>query len=510
MKKYLLGVDQGGTKSDYLLCTTDGEFVDYYNTITNVTYEHAMVIENKLAENFKKDIAMLLRRNGITAKDIAYAGIGMASVPVGADKVKAFNEKLKKRIGLPNASFMADPVISLYTDKTNGIGISVLSGTGCVVSGMGEKGNVLTVGGLRHYSNDKGSGSYIRDAAVTLLYEHYYKCGGDSLIFPALTKLLNINITNMIETIANKTQLLITHTTEIVSIVDNAALLFDPLAMKLLDEAGENMAQSTAGAIRLLGFEKFGTAENPLPVMLMGSIWQKVAYNGMREKFVETLKTLTDKECRITLYDRPPVISGLMLARSRYEADKEVQKTETVAQYYTFRNNIVENVVYRLAKQEIDAFTEKNTAKKDRLRFLLTFNKNRYELAQKIGVGGMIKGILNEDPLLRNIPVGMATAFMPIICAVAEDDYDNALEWFVGIYDKMEIPKGSEAEALQFGVVIAAAAENHGRYLFLSKNFISCLLDNGRKDEAKTELDSLLEILPDDEELLELRKRMSL
>ena len=73
MPKYFLGVDGGNSKTDYLLCTADGEFVDVFRTGT-CSHERFDDGYDGMEKNMREHLAILFKRNNISVEDIASAG----------------------------------------------------------------------------------------------------------------------------------------------------------------------------------------------------------------------------------------------------------------------------------------------------------------------------------------------------------------------------------------------------------------------------------------------------
>ncbi|MNW13046.1 hypothetical protein D3C71_2108910 [compost metagenome] len=59
------------------------------------------------------------------------------------------------------------------------------------------------------------------------------------------------------------------------------------------------------------------------------------------------------------------------------------------------------------------------------------------------------------------------------------------------------------------GEFLCAAIENADGWIFFNKLRIEYLVQEGQFDEAKSKIDELLELLPEDEELLNFRERVN-
>ena len=99
MKKYIIGVDGGNTKTDYLLFDTEGNFIDGLRSGT-CSHEGLKDSFDGSYRVMKEQLEILFTRNNITVKDIAGAGFGLAGADVPYQK-KKLNEIITK-IGFEN------------------------------------------------------------------------------------------------------------------------------------------------------------------------------------------------------------------------------------------------------------------------------------------------------------------------------------------------------------------------------------------------------------------------
>ena len=311
MQKYFLGVDGGNTKTDYLLCTVEGDFVDVYRTET-CSHEHFENGYDGMEQVMSKQLTHLLNRNGITIDNIASAGLGLA----GADLPSQITE-LKKRvenIGLTCYGLSNDGILGIKGASNSGVGLCAVNGTGTVIVGIDEKGEILQVGGVGPLSGDYAGGGYIRSQIISLLYDFYYRCGKDSVMFPLLMDLLKADPLDML-TLVSDYNLLNKHTVDIIQIGSNAAVAGDTAAQGIFDNVGISIGRSAAGCIRSLSFEGFGTSETPIDIVLVGSIWHKVPYEGMLASFVQTVTDLSGKHCRCITLQSPSATGGVLWAK---------------------------------------------------------------------------------------------------------------------------------------------------------------------------------------------------
>ena len=311
MRKYFLGVDGGNTKTDYLLCTVEGEFVDVYRTET-CSHEQLDDSYDGMERVMRGQLSHILERNGIGVGDIASAGFGLA----GADLPSQYAE-LKKRvenIGFTCYGLANDGILGIKAASDSGIGLCAVNGTGTVVVGIDEKGDILQVGGVGPLSCDFAGGGYLRNQIISHLYAFHYRYGEGSAMFSPIMELLGAKPGDML-TVVSDYELLNRHTVEIIQLGARAAKGGDRLAQEIFDAVGVSVGRSAAGCILHLSFEGFGTPEAPIDIVQVGSIWYKIPYEGMNEAFLRTAQELSGKRCRPIKMDATAAAGGVLWAK---------------------------------------------------------------------------------------------------------------------------------------------------------------------------------------------------
>ncbi|MCL1885076.1 MAG: hypothetical protein FWF81_15130 [Defluviitaleaceae bacterium] len=311
MKKYFLGVDGGNTKTDYLLCTLDGEFVDLHRT-GQCSHENFSDGYDGMERVMRTQLSELFDRNSITVSDIAAAGFGLA----GADLPSQI-EKLKERvesIGFTKYGLSNDGILGIKAASESGVGLCAVNGTGTVVIGIDKTNKIIQIGGVGPLSSDFAGGGFIRDKVITFMYDFYYRCGENSTMFPKVMELLSIQPEDILGILGNY-ELLHANMTKINIIAGDAAAKGDKVAQAIFDDIGETIGKSAAGCIRHLTFDD----SSPIDIVLIGSIWHKVPYPKMNETFLETAQKLSGKTFRLLKPDAPAAAGGVLWAKEIFD-----------------------------------------------------------------------------------------------------------------------------------------------------------------------------------------------
>ena len=312
--KYLLGVDGGNSKTDYLLCQSDGTFVDILRRPT-CSHEHAGVGYDGMQEKMQSHLNDLFERNNITVSDIAAAAFGLA----GAD-LPCQIEELGKRvanIGFTKFALGNDGILGVKAMADSGV--CSINGSGTVVVGIDDTGTQLQVGGIGPLSGDYAGGHCIARGAVEAMYRHYFRVGDYSTIFPQLLDVFAITTPSDLPThVISQGARIWENATKIIQLVDAAAVGGDSVSQKILDDVGINCAEGVSGCIRNLSFsvdsifESTGTAE--ITVVKAGSIWTKLNYTGMASIFETTIRQNVQQPIKTVLLDAPPALGAVFWA----------------------------------------------------------------------------------------------------------------------------------------------------------------------------------------------------
>jgi N-acetylglucosamine kinase-like BadF-type ATPase len=265
--QYIIGVDGGGTKTDYLLFTQEGEWVD---SLRVGSRSHEM-LEGGFAEAEElilSDLNILCKKHSIEKYQIAAAAFGMAGIdtPDQLEKIKIILDKAE----LKPYVVSNDSILGIKAGCPSGVGICSINGTGTVASGINEKGEILQVGGIGFATGDSAGGYYIASLTIRAVYDYYFRCGLPTILAEQIMgffeigdpiELLNI-ISDRFNSERNLDKIIVTY-------LFQAANAKDEVAMNIVREVADQLAKSVSGCMKRLDFK--GIPE----VILAGSVWTK-------------------------------------------------------------------------------------------------------------------------------------------------------------------------------------------------------------------------------------------
>lgn len=325
MSQYLLGVDGGNTKTDYLLYDTLGNFIDGIRSGT-CSHEAKGLGFDGAYRVMNENIMLLLNRNSINIKDVVGSCFGLAGVDVPFQK-KALEEAVQQ-IGLVNYIVVNDGFLGIKAASPTGTGVCSINGTGTVNVGIDEHNNWCQVGGIGYLSGDEAGGSFLARRTIQAVFDANFRFGKATKLEENVFEMYGIK--NKHELADALLQKKIDSTYLIISLCEKANL-GDEVAIEILETAGCNMARSVSGVIKELNISE------PINIIQAGSVWAKAKAPHMKDKFEEVVNKLTNKKCKFIILKEPPVMGAILWA---YEIACKTLPTEELKK--KILNSIIE------------------------------------------------------------------------------------------------------------------------------------------------------------------------
>ena len=152
---YFLGVDAGGTKSEFLL----GDETSVLARVRTGTIKRMKASEETTEANLVDALRQLTAATGISMQSVARCCIGTAgnTVPLVVDWLR---DAFARHVG-GELILIGDVEIALDAAFFGKRGVLVLSGTGSNVAGRAATGTIITTGGWGPALADQGSGHFV-------------------------------------------------------------------------------------------------------------------------------------------------------------------------------------------------------------------------------------------------------------------------------------------------------------------------------------------------------------
>jgi N-acetylglucosamine kinase-like BadF-type ATPase len=226
-----LGIDGGGTQ------TTCAVGDDFHVLATSVAGGSNMVRlgEDEARTSLREAITKACAAAGVSpaAVEAAVIGIAGASVPPVKDAVAAMIGDL-----VPGEiEVVGDMVIAMEAAFPGLPGVVVISGTGSVAFGRNHREEAGRAGGWGPAISDEGSGYWIGRAAVSAVMRVHDDAAGTALLRGILDAWRLDSLEQLVQK-ANASPAF----AELFPAVESAAMAGDPVAQRILDAAGSELA----------------------------------------------------------------------------------------------------------------------------------------------------------------------------------------------------------------------------------------------------------------------------
>lgn len=160
-----------------------------------------------------------------------------------------------------------------------------------------------------------------------------------------------------------------------------------------------------------------------------------------------------------------------------------------------------------LTKLEISAYIASGKSDEEIFMLLVDVKKSRPKASKALDIDSQICRLIENYPLLKNMSADLLADFQDSIYYVIKKDYRQALDKFILVQD-VEINDNDVEAYILFGQNLSATVEDTDIFIYFKKEWISFLIECLRIEEASDELDEYMSILADDEDFVELQKKI--
>lgn len=160
-----LGVDGGGTKTEFLIIDSNGKVLAH--TIKPTCHYKQTSIEN-FKSIMESGIMELCSEIGISPLEINYSIIGIPGYgEIDAD-IKILESIIEDILLSKNFKCVNDSVVAWAGSLICSPGINIVAGTGSIGFGMNDNGDTARVGGWGHFCGDEGSAYWLGKKVIEL------------------------------------------------------------------------------------------------------------------------------------------------------------------------------------------------------------------------------------------------------------------------------------------------------------------------------------------------------
>ncbi len=292
---YILGVDGGGTKTLAVCADVDGNVIGV--GISGGANYHTVGLENAVDA-----IKLATEKANINRLKIDLAYIGMAGAGREKDR-KILTNALSKLDIADKIIVNHDAFIALAGATVCKHGVIVIAGTGAMAFGVNESGQESRSDGWGNILGDCGSAYYIAQKALIYACKAYDNRCQKTVLLNAIKEFFKLDdFREIIYKVYGSSPQDIA---KIAPLVSDVAKTGDEIAVKILKDAGQELALSAIAVIKNLALDERVT------VATAGSVFN--AGRTLMESFEETLRSY-NANLEIISPRFKPVIGALLLA----------------------------------------------------------------------------------------------------------------------------------------------------------------------------------------------------
>ncbi|MDL2319261.1 N-acetylglucosamine kinase [Eubacteriales bacterium OttesenSCG-928-A19] len=303
---YVLGVDGGNTKTDYLLHAMDGGLVGHLRA---GTCSHEQIGMEGARREMDLRIGELLRAAGVARDEIIAAAFGLAGIdqPVQRAELTAIVHAL----GFENSIAMNDSFLGIKAGSESGTGVCSINGTGTAAGGIDADGRWMQVGGFGPLlTGDEGGGTYLAGRAIRAAYDAVFRFGPDTALLPPLLALLGCETAEDLHR-AVSTEFQCGDAVKPLDVVQalfDASTAGDPVAVGIVQDTADALARTAAGCAARLRFE------GAIPLVLIGSVWTKGRHRPMIDHFQARFEGYAGQPAALHILGVPPAAGSILWA----------------------------------------------------------------------------------------------------------------------------------------------------------------------------------------------------
>jgi N-acetylglucosamine kinase-like BadF-type ATPase len=297
--KYIIGIDGGGTKTEAILFDMKGNEINR----TTSGLGNLVVNEEVALKNIVQAVSNVIE--DFPREDCEYIVLGLAGAEVGDNASKVENtikDKFNCRVKCFN-----DGVIGLAAIFKDEDGIMTIAGTGSISFGM-YKNKQATAGGWGHLLGDEGSGYSIAIKACKIMTREFDNNNEPSCLSKAVMKTINLaKAEEIVKFIYGSDKADIA---ALAPTVIKEAEAGDVMAVQILEEAGQELAEFTIQVMKKLNFD------SNKKIGIVGGILTncELVRNAFENKLIEVLG-----EVSILVEDSSPAKGGYYIAKKELE-----------------------------------------------------------------------------------------------------------------------------------------------------------------------------------------------
>ena len=303
---YYIGVDGGGTKTQYALFDEKKNMLASVKT-EGTNHENLAGGIPEAAGILMRGVEELLLNNALMQNEVTFVLMALAGMDHPYQE-EAMAKALKKAgLKIP-FSLYNDGFIVVKAGIKGKAGVGYNCGTGTCCNSIDSDGNLLQIGGFGPLSGDVGGGLWIASNAFRLVYNEICLGGEKTVCTKKMVEKFGIAETReeLLALIPRYEQEDDRFIRDMIDVFFEALAEGDAPAKGVSDYMAERGARFIAGHIRKQHF-----TEDVIEVVLSGSMHTKLVSDEYIAQMQALTETLTGRKCRFTRLTVPPVTGAI-------------------------------------------------------------------------------------------------------------------------------------------------------------------------------------------------------
>ncbi len=165
MKRYVIGIDAGGSKTAFALGDLSGRMLSSAEGPGCNIYQYA---PEAMIAALRGGLEALAAAEGLRPEDVAGIAAGMPVFGEGADADRRIREVCAAAFGSVPYTVVNDGLIACCGALGGKPGVNVVAGTGSIAFGMDPEGHIARCGGWSEHFSDEGSCYWMGREAMAL------------------------------------------------------------------------------------------------------------------------------------------------------------------------------------------------------------------------------------------------------------------------------------------------------------------------------------------------------
>lgn len=272
---FVLGIDGGQTSLKCTLADREGRI---FAEGRGPGIVHLAVTdgEKRLAVSFQRAIADVWQSAGQAPQPIAAAVLGLSGVEAGTPEAETTEAIARPVLNCDRVYACSDAETALWGAHQGRAGIIVIAGTGSVVLGMDNRGNLARAGGWGWLVGDEGSACAIGRNGLNAALRAWDGVGPATALIPGFEREFAIQSLAECKRIVYQSDFGSQGFAALARIVSDAARAGDRVATDIINRASQDLAEQTSAVTQRLQLP----APNIAPV---GGAFEHIS--GLRSRF---------------------------------------------------------------------------------------------------------------------------------------------------------------------------------------------------------------------------------